>query len=207
MGELLDRLLTWMLALPDWVVRLVLGAAAALENVVPPIPADVVVLFGGFLTAQSGASVWLVFLATWLGNVAGALFVYALGRRFGKRVFATRWGSLLLQPAQLDRLDAFYRRRGVPVLFVSRFLPVFRALVPVFAGMSGLGWFRAALPIAAASALWYGLLVYLGATAGRNWSGIRSAVESGGRWLALAALVAALVALRWWWRTRRVARA
>jgi membrane protein DedA with SNARE-associated domain len=49
---------------------------------------------------------------------------------------------------------------------VSRFLPAFRALVPVFAGVTRVPLRRVLLPLALASALWYGALVYLGAMAG-----------------------------------------
>lgn len=203
MGGLFDALLERMLSLPPGVVRLILALAAALENIVPPIPADTVVLFGGFLAARSNSSIWLTFLATWTGNVTGALLVYALGRGYGERFFATRLGALLLQPRQLARLEEFYRRYGIPVIFISRFFPVFRALVPAFAGMSRLPVVPTALSIAAASGLWYGFVVYLGATAGRNWEALRATVETTGRWFAIPAAVLAIWFGWWWWRTRR----
>jgi membrane protein DedA with SNARE-associated domain len=74
--------------------------------------------------------------------------------------------------------------------------------VPIFAGTSGMTLPRTALPIALASGLWYGLIVYLGATAGRNWEQIRAQVETSGRWLGLAALVLFAVVGWWWWKTR-----
>jgi membrane protein DedA with SNARE-associated domain len=204
-SSLWDELLRWMVELPQWILALVLALAAGLENVVPLIPADTVVLFGGFLAGRGGTSLWLAFLATWGGNVAGALLVYAVGRRYGSRFFATRWGSFLLRPRQLEELEKLYQRHGFKVLFFSRFLPVFRSLVPVFAGTSGLGVIRTAVPVAAASAFWYGAVVYAGATAGRNWDALRAGIESAGRWLLIpGALLAA--ALAWWWlRTRREA--
>ncbi|MDQ3555971.1 MAG: DedA family protein [Gemmatimonadota bacterium] len=198
-----DRLLETMLLLPAWAIHLVLGIAAAVENLVPPIPADVVVLFGGFLTARGGGNPWSVFLATWSGNVAGAMLVYALGRGYGAGFFRTPVGALLLQPRQLAQLDAFYQRYGFGVIFVSRFLPVFRSLVPAFAGMSGLGVLRTAVPVAIASGIWYGLLVYLGATAGRNWTQIRAAAESTGRWFLIPAVLLTVAFIVWWRRSRR----
>jgi membrane protein DedA with SNARE-associated domain len=78
-------------------------------------------------------------------------------------------------------------------------------VVPIFAGTSNVGFWRATLPMAAASAAWYGLIVYLGATAGENWQEIRETVESSGKWLAGAAAVLAVAAGVWWWRSRREA--
>ena len=198
LGGALDRLA----AAPEALIYLVLGAAAGLENVVPPIPADVVVLFGGLLAGRGGASVGLVFLAVWVGNVGGALLVYGLGRRYGARFFEGRLGRLLLRPGQVEMLNAFYRRYGFAVILVSRFLPMFRAVVPVFAGVAQLGFWRTAAPLALASAAWYGAIVYVGGVAGRNFDEIVRSLESAGRWLWLAAGVVGLAAALWWWRTR-----
>ena len=198
-----ERLLEWLSGAPAALVYLSLALAAALENIIPPIPADVVVLFGGVVAGQGVANVWLVFLTVWIANVAGALLVYGFGLRYGESFFAGRWGRLLLQPHQLEQLDDFYRRYGVRVIFVSRFLPMFRAVVPVFAGVSRLGFWRTALPMAAASGLWYGTIVYLGAAAGRNWREILDALSSAGRWLWIVALLVAAGVGLWWLRTRK----
>lgn len=203
MGSMVDAVVAWMAGLPGALVYAVIAAFAALENLVPPLPADMVALFGGFLAGQGTVTPWGAFLAVWVANVSGALFVYWLGRRFGPGFFGGRLGRLLLQPHQLDRLGGFYERHGAAVIFFSRFLPAFRAVVPVFAGTARLGFWRTALPIAVASALWYGVIVYLGATAGRNWEQVRAMVDASGRWLAVPGALAALAVGIVWWRSRR----
>ncbi|HEU0013603.1 MAG TPA: DedA family protein [Longimicrobium sp.] len=202
MGGLLDRLVAWMTGLPEALIYLVIGTCAALENIVPPIPADVVALFGGFLAGQGAANPWAAFAVVWIGNVGTALLMYWVGRRYGTGFFRGRVGRMILQPGQMARLGGIYDRHGAKVIFISRFLPGFRAIVPIFAGTSGLSFPRAALPIGLASGLWYGGIVYLGATAGRNWDAIRSAVESSGRWLAVAAGVLVMIVGFMWWQTR-----
>jgi membrane protein DedA with SNARE-associated domain len=201
-GGLIDSLLQWMQGLPPALVYLVIGAFAALENIFPPVPADVIALFGGFLAGQGVVSPWAAFLVVWGANVATAMFMYWVGRHYGIGFFRGRLGRMILKPGQMDRLSRFYQQRGTVVIFVSRFLPMFRAVVPVFAGTSRIGAVRTAVPIVLASGAWYGLVVYLGATAGANWEQIRGAVESSGRWLAVAAGVLAAVVAWWWWRTR-----
>ena len=202
MTDWLEQLIGWLSAAPSWVVVLCLALAAALENLIPPIPADVFVLFGGVVAGQGAANPWLVFVCVWLSNVASALLVYLLGRRYGSAFFGGRWGSLILKPGQLQQLGGFYDRYGVRVIFVSRFLPMFRAVVPVFAGISGVTFWRTALPMAAASGLWYGLLVYLGTAAGRNWRQVAETLSDAGRWLWLAAAILAAAVGWWWWRSR-----
>lgn len=203
MAGWLDALLQRVVELPAALVYPMLGALAALENLFPPVPADTVVLLGGFLAGRGTVDPWAVFFVVWAANVLGALGVYALGRHYGPAFFQGRLGRRLLHPRQLVALDAFYRRYGTGVIVVSRFLPMFRAVVPVFAGVTRLGVVRTALPMSLASALWYGGIVWLGATTGRNWQQLRELVEQSGRWLWLPALVGLAAVVVWWRRTRR----
>lgn len=202
MGGLIDQLIAWMEGLPGALVYLVIGVMAGLENIVPPVPADVVALAGGFMAGRGVTDPVVTFLVVWGCNVATALLTYWVGRRYGTRFFEGRLGRMILHPGQMAKLGALYSKHGGKVIFFSRYLPGFRAVVPIFAGTSGMTLPRTALPIALASGLWYGVIVYLGATAGRNWEQIRAQVEASGRWLGIAAvLLFALVAV-WWWKTR-----
>lgn len=202
MGEAVERLIEWLAGAPPAAVYAVLGLAAAVENVMPPIPADAVVLFGGLLAGRGAASPWLVFLAVWVCNVAGALLVYYAGVHYGPGFFSGRIGRMILHPGQVQRLSLFYQRYGIGVVFVSRFLPMFRAVVPVFAGVSRIGFWRTAPSLAAASAIWYGALVYVGAVAGRNWGQLVEMFRSIGAWFWGIAVLAAAGVLWWWWKTR-----
>ncbi len=187
---------------PHW-IYIVVGAGAAIENVFPPIPADTFVVLGAFLSAQGRATGLGVFGVTWATNTATALLIYALARRWGRIFLGTRAGRWLLRPRQLERLERLYSGHGAKIIFFSRFLPAFRVLVPVFAGISHLTFWRTAFPVAVASALWYGVLVYVGVVFGRNW---RSIIEALGNvntiLIAIAGLLAVALTILWW-RTRR----
>lgn len=181
---------------------MVLGGGAALENVVPPIPADTFVLAGAFLAARGAADAWVVFLVTWLANVGSALGVYGLAWRYGESFFDRPIGHMLLRPDQLKRVETFYGRWGVPAIFFSRFLPAFRAVVPVFAGVSKVPVHRVGPPVAIASGLWYGGLVYAGAATGRNLDVIVAFFDGVSTWLMVVAGVLIVAVGVWWWRTR-----
>ncbi len=183
---------------PHW-VYLVLAVGVVIENFFPPLPADTFVAFGAFLTAQGQVTGAGVFLVTWSLNTGGALLSYGLARRWGRAVMGTRAGRWVLRPRQLEKIAALYNAHGSKIIFASRFLPAFRALVPVFAGITHLRFWRTALPIAAASAIWYGVLVYLGAAFGRNWQTILEALNNvNATLLAVAGAVGILLAVLWW---------
>jgi membrane protein DedA with SNARE-associated domain len=181
---------------------LLLGVGAALENVVPAIPADTFVALGGFLSAVGELQARWVFLVTWLFNVTSALVMYRLGYRRGPSFFDTGWGRHLLNPHQMERMSRFYDRWGTPAIFLTRFLPGIRSVVPVFAGVTLQGWLPVALPIALASAIWYGGLVALGAWAGSNIDQLAGLLDRINLGLGAAAVVLVLALFAWWWRTR-----
>lgn len=194
--------LEWLLTIPGWLVYLIVGAAAAIENIFPPIPADVAVVIGGVIAGAGDTSAWILLAAVLVGNVGSALFVYWLGMRYGRRFFGGRLGQFLLAPRQLRGLERAYERFGFPIIFFSRFLPVFRPVVPAFAGISHLGLWKTAIPVAMASAIWYGALVYLGTTAGSNWEALLASLEDLSVWLWVAAAVV-FIPIFWIWRKTR----
>jgi membrane protein DedA with SNARE-associated domain len=198
----LNTILSFLGALGPALLYLLLGAGAALENLFPPIPADTFVLLGAFLAAGGRADAWTVFFVTWLANTGAALLVYWAGYRFGRPFFQVGLGRFLLNPAQLRRLGTFYERWGLPAIFFARFLPGLRAMVPVFAGVTRRSFPVVAFPVFVASGLWYGGLVWLGASAGRNLGAVGEWVAGANRVLLILALVVFGAAMIWWFRTR-----
>ena len=199
--------LDWFLTLPAWLVYVLLGVGAGLENVVPAVPADTFVVFGGFLSARGPMVAGWAFAVTWVGNVASALVMYRLGHRYGRGFFQEGLGRHLLNPHQLDRMAAFYGRFGTPAIFLTRFLPGLRAVVPVFAGVTHMRFLPVAIPLALASAIWYGGLVWAGALAGRNLDRVMTLLGDVNFWLVAAAVAVFAGVVAWWWRTRHHGRA
>jgi len=199
----MSELLAWMEGISRPVLYLALGAGAAIENLVPAVPADTFVALGGLLSALGTVSARNVFLVTWACNVVSALVVYRLSYRHGRGFFDEGLGRHLLRPHQMERMQRFYDRWGSPAIFFTRFLPGVRSIVPVFAGVTLQGWLPVAAPIAVASAIWYGALVWLGAWAGANLGLLTGLLGRLNSALGIAALVVTLLAVLWWWRSRR----
>lgn len=193
----------WLGALPPGLLYAFIGAGAAVENFMPPIPADTFVLFGAFLAETGRADPWLVFLFTWIPNVASGFLVYRLAYRYGRHFFGTPAGRWLLHPGQLDQVAVFYGRWGTPAIFFSRFIPGVRAMVPVFAGISHMPATRVLFPMALASGIWYGTIVYVGAAAGRNWDALVDWLERVSGGLAWVGIVVGIILVGWWIWSRR----
>jgi membrane protein DedA with SNARE-associated domain/uncharacterized tellurite resistance protein B-like protein len=203
----IESLLQWVSSLPPGAVYGVLALLAAVENVVPPVPSDAAVALGAFLSHRGVTTPLLVFLVTWLANLIGAGLVYLGARRYGHRLFATQTGRRLLAPRSLAVIEREYLRFGVAGIFFSRFLPGIRAVVPPFAGLIRLGAFRTFVPMAAASAIWYGGITLLGSLLGAQWERIVAILEGVNRTMGvLTAILVVVGGVGYWLARRRRAR-
>jgi membrane protein DedA with SNARE-associated domain/uncharacterized tellurite resistance protein B-like protein len=184
-------------------VYAVLALLAAVENVVPPVPSDAAVALGAFLSHRGVTEPFLVFAVTWLSNLAGAAAVYLAARRFGHRLFSGRTGRRLLAPRSLAVIEREYLRFGIAGIFISRFLPGIRAVVPPFAGLVRLGAVRTLVPMAAASAIWYGGITLAGALIGSEWERIVTVIEGVNRTMGILTVLVLAGAALWYWAGQR----
>jgi len=193
--------------LTDWLGNLPLGSLytaiavlSAFENFFPPFPSDAVIAFGSFLADRAHGSPFIVFLLGWIGNVSGAGVTYYLGRRFGAKAFLRKIERFAGPDAE-DRIKRLHKKYGVAGLFVSRFLPGVRAIVPPFAGAMKLPAFKVMFSVASASAVWFGLITFLAFRAGDNWELVqRYLVRSGKVAGGVAVGIVILVIGIWLWK-------
>jgi membrane protein DedA with SNARE-associated domain len=196
-----EGVLDWLGGLPPAALYVILALVAAAENFLPPIPADVIVAFGSFLAAREHRSPIPTIIAVVVGNVGGALGMFALGRRFGSEWIRRR--LRVMGEGAEERVRQGYDRFGLPALFLSRFLPGVRAVVPPLAGAIKVPVPGAIVAIAIASAIWYTTLAILAYRLGSEWSRIIGAIK---RFQTTAGIVAGaivLVGVIVWWVTRR----
>jgi membrane protein DedA with SNARE-associated domain len=198
-----ELLINRLSEMPLPMLYLVIGVVSAIENVFPPFPSDVVVAFGAFLAARGAASAFSTFLICWIGNILGAMFTYYVGLRYGTGAFMHRLEKYGGKGAE-DKLRSLYARYGFLALFLSRFLPGVRALVPPFAGAMRLPPIRTFLAIAAASGVWFIFITWLAFQAGENWEELYGDIVRSGKIAAyVAAVIVALAVGIWYFRRKR----
>jgi len=197
---MLHTLTGWLGDLPLGSLYLAIGVLSAFENFFPPFPSDAVIAFGSFLADRAHGSAITVFLLGWFGNVAGAGITYTLGRRFGSKAFMRRIEKYAGPDAEA-RIKRLHKKYGFMGLFVSRFLPGVRAIVPPFAGAMRLPAFKVMLSVASASAVWFGLITFLAFRAGDNWDLVEHYIVRSGKVAGLVAVAIVVVAVGiWLWK-------
>jgi len=142
-----------------------------IENIFPPIPSEVILTFGGFMTISSKMSIVGVIIASTLGSLIGAFILYYLGKILNKerliKIVKSKYGKLLrVKPKDIESADKWFDEKGNKTVFFCRFIPVVRSLISIPAGMSDMPIFKFTIYTLFGSLIWNTVLILVGAFAG-----------------------------------------
>ena len=148
----------------------------ALENIFPPIPSEVILTFGGFMTTTTNLSVFGVIIVSTIGSVAGAIILYGIGVLLNvdrlERI-VDKWGHILrITSKDIKKADDWFHRFGVWTIFFGRLVPLIRSLISIPAGMSRMNMGIFLLLTTIGTLIWNTILVSVGAAVGASWSDI-----------------------------------
>ncbi|TYR74608.1 DedA family protein [Rossellomorea vietnamensis] len=148
----------------------------ALENIFPPVPSEIILTFGGFVTTTSDLTITGVVIASTLGSVIGAVVLYGLGLQLDverMEKIVDKWGHILrLTKKDIHRADAWFDKYGYWSVFFCRFVPLIRSLISIPAGMSNMKFVPFLIFTTAGTFIWNIVLVNLGAKVGASWEQI-----------------------------------
>lgn len=168
--KLIEPLVTWYQgALADggyWLVALLMAA----ESSIVPLPSEVVIPPAAHLahTGQLPLSLWGITLAGTIGSWLGATVMYWASRLAG-RPLVLRYGRLvLIPPSKVEGAERWAQKFGGMGIFISRLLPVVRHLIGIPAGIVRMDYWKFSLFTIIGSALWCGVLCWLGVKMGQD---------------------------------------
>ncbi len=167
MGEFIRSLET----LSDVWIYIAIFFIAYIENIFPPIPSDLVIVFGGSLTGLDRIDFGLTLLFATLGSMLGFVTMYSIGYRFGRNIVETE-RFRFISPENIAKVKSWFHSYGYWLIVGNRFLPGSRAVISFFAGFSHLKIIRTSFLCFLSALLWNGMLVYAGNILGHNWQQI-----------------------------------
>ncbi len=149
----------------------------AIENIFPPIPSEVILLFSGFMTTYTSLNIVGMIIASTLGSLVGAIALYYIGKILNKerlkKIVAGKIGKVLrLKAKDIDKADAWFDTKGNKTVFFCRFIPIVRSLISIPAGMSEMPMPKFLVYTILGSAIWNTVLVVLGNQVGEKWTSI-----------------------------------
>lgn len=154
-----------------------------IENVFPPIPSEVILLFGGFMTTYTKLNIFGMVIASTLGSICGAIILYYVGKIFNKdrlkKIISGKLGKILrLKNSDIDKADNWFDTKGQKTVFICRFIPLVRSLISIPAGMSEMPMARFLIYTLLGSLVWNTVLIIAGFMVGDNWSSILSILDT-----------------------------
>ncbi|PGH69270.1 alkaline phosphatase [Bacillus thuringiensis] len=131
-----------------------------------PIPDEMIVMSGGFVSSVGILSVVPSFVLTYLGVVSGLSLGYILGKVFGTKVLHKLMKKK--KAKYLIKSQEMVDKYGQYALVTSYFIPVVRHIVPYLVGMNNMSFKTYALYSYTTGFVWTLVYFVLGALFGKH---------------------------------------
>lgn len=146
------------------------------ENIFPPIPSEVILTLGGFMTSKDGVTMSLfgVIMYSTFGSMLGAIILYYVGFIFNKdrllKIVRSKVGRVLcLKESDIIKSDNSFNNNGYLTVLYSRFVPILRSLISIPAGVNRMKFSIFLIYTFIGSLIWNTVLVSLGKLVGENY--------------------------------------
>ncbi|MGD9809751.1 MAG: DedA family protein [Sphingobium sp.] len=193
----------------DWIINLIDGSRywgiallMFIENIFPPLPSEMIMGIGGIRVGQGRMDMLPLLAAGTVGSTMGNYCWYMAGRLLGMRglyAIVSRVGRwLTIDWDDVRTMNGWFRRYGEVIVFVMRFMPAFRTMVSVPAGLFAMSHARFLVWTLAGTFIWNLIIAGAGYYMGAMFSNIDAYLGP----LTTAALLAMLV----WYLIRLIRR-
>ena len=184
----------------------------AVENIFPPIPSEVILTFGGFMTTYTRLTVPGVIIFSTLGSTIGALVLYWAGTALNPERLETltkgeAFRLLGFEKEDVEKTLCWFDKHGKKAILFGRCIPIIRSLVSVPAGMAGINMPVFLLYTIIGSTIWNIVLVSLGAILGASWEVVLVYIQKYSAIIKAALIVVCLyLVIRFMWKKIKAAK-
>ena len=180
----------------------------AIENIFPPIPSEVILVFGGFMTTYTSLNIPIMILVATLGSLLGAIVLYYIGKIFNKerlkRIVNGKIGKVLrLKASDIEKADKWFDTKGNKTVFFCRFIPIVRSLISIPAGMSEMPMQKFLLYTILGSLIWNTVLIIVGSIVGDKWETIVGYLDNFSNIILIILVIIFVVAMYYWFVIRK----
>lgn len=176
LDDLIQQLPMLMDSKSNPLLYLLLCISAIMENMIPPVPGDVVTAFGAFMVGTGKLHFFWVYISTTIGSVIGFTFLFLVGKFFGKELLIKKNFTFFKKEAIL-KAEQWVQTYGIWLVLANRFLPGIRSVISLSVGFSNLSLHTVLLFSFISSSIWNLILIYLGYSLGNNWLAVQSKVS------------------------------
>ena len=171
----LDQIVEWIKTLSPLGIYTIFATVAYLENIIPPLPGDILVAFGGYLAAEQIIGFAPTLAVTTIFSVFGFVAVYGIGAHFGDKIEEYRnkfWLAKLVDIKYYDKAKMWMAQWGQLVILMNRFLAGTRSVISIVAGVTRTKFSTTVISSLLSSLIWNTILVSFGWIVHENWQTI-----------------------------------
>lgn len=167
----------WIFSLIDHFGYLAVMLLIAIENVFPPIPSEVILSFGGFMTTHTKMNILGLIIFSTVGALIGALILYWVGtllneERLEKLFNHNFFKKLGFKKDDVKKSIVWFDKHGIKAILFGRCIPVVRSLISIPAGIAKVSMTKFIILTTLGSLIWNSILISLGAYMGAKWEKI-----------------------------------
>lgn len=186
---------------PAWALLVAAFMVVYIENLVPPWPGDVLIVFIGTMIGVGALDFTTALVVTTLGSVLGFASAYGLGRRYGEAIAQSPWVPFITPPL-IVKVERWFDKYHGLIIISNRFLAGTRAVIAFVAGIVHLALPRTLIYSAISAFCWNSLLLYVGAHVGSRWRELDKYIASYG-WAITGLIIIAVIVFLFRKRKRR----
>jgi membrane protein DedA with SNARE-associated domain len=187
-----ETFVTFLQGVDPLMALLIVFAIALFENLFPPSPSDVIVVFAGSLVGLGRIGFPEALLAASAGSTLGFMIMYKIGDWFGEAILER--GRIRFIPLEaIGKVEEWFRSYGYWIIIANRFLAGTRAIVSFFAGVSKLRFLKTTVLCALSALVWNVILLSCGYALGRNWERIGFYLTAYGQVVTAAIVIVVLL--------------
>jgi len=190
-----EQFIEWIETLSPVSIYFIFSVIAYLENIVPPIPGDLLVAFGGYLAAESLIGFTPILALTTIASVFGFMTMYYVGVYFGEKIEVQRrnfWLMRFIDVKYFDKAKRWMDKWGQGAILVNRFLAGTRSVISLTAGITKTKVNLTIINSSISSLLWNTILLGAGWLVHENWQIIGHYLNVYG-WIILSVLIILVV--------------
>lgn len=145
-----------------------------IENVFPPIPSELILVFGGFISKSLNLNFLLLVVFATLGSSTGAIILYYAGKKIPlekmENFLEKKWVKRLgFKPGDIKKSLKYFEKYSTFAVFFGRCVPVVRSLISIPAGMQNMSLRKFLIYTTIGSGIWNTLLIYIGRVTQDKW--------------------------------------
>lgn len=177
------------------------------ENLFPPIPSELILLFGGFMTNYTKLTIFGMIIFSTLASLFGAIILYYIGKIFNKerlkKIISGKVGKVLrLKESDIDSSNKWFDTKGQKTVFFCRFIPLIRSLISIPAGMNEMPMIKFISYTLLGSLIWNSILIIIGSIVGENWINILNVLDIYSKYIVILLGIALIVIVIMFYRRK-----